>query len=162
MGVPIQAPPGQFPASQQQLGEVPVDGSVQRANAGYAAPGQSVLGYNIDQVSVDAGAVVIPLYSPAPGEIFFVTDINLSHSLTAGLVRFALVVGTGVVGGVVTNGVTVWSSPCRGANDAIQLAGLESQPSCAAGLTMYLVASQLATAKIYGNLGGVAQGAGVG
>lgn len=97
-----------------------------RVSAGAAGVGQTLKNYNGFQ-SIVAGASV-PLETVAAGKTFYLTDVYISGNTST---QFQVT--------ITANGVSIFSGYCKGDTGAIQMAGMETQPSCPAGAAVVLV-----------------------
>lgn len=152
--MPVQAP---LPAHQfgEQLGEIPVDGCVQRANAGFLAPGQTKLSVCVDNIPTStANTFFVPLPQPPAGKVWIITDLVMSSNLASGSAgqRFAITVG----------GITVYAIPVHGAAAPDVMNGMETQPDCPGGLQPVLNILGASTMNSFVNIGGVQQNIGTG
>lgn len=145
----VQAPYQVSPYNPQQ-GEIPVDGCVQRANAGYLAPGQAKMSVCVDQVST-TGNDFIPLPTPPAGYIWVITDIILTHDQSSGQ-RITLQAG----------GITIFSTNCHGSTAPDVMDSLETQPTVPGGVQPALFITGAASMHIFANIYGVLQLDGVG
>lgn len=142
------------PTDVYSLESCPKDYTVQRGNAGYASPGQTVVKYNLDQVDMTTGRTVPLLVVPA-GKIFFVTDLSIDHDGNTA-VRIALSIG----GPGATNLVTIFSVPTKGDTAPTNLAGIETQWDVPQGSTLYVTWAATAGVNFYLNMSGIQQGIG--
>ena len=145
--------PAQLPVSRAKLGTtpaLPIDGCVQRENAGFLAPGQTKISVNVDNVSIATGASV-PLPTPPAGKVWLIGDLYVSHDSNVA-VRCALTVG----------GITVWSAPVKGDTAPVELPGMETQIDVPQGQASVLAFGGNAGTHGYANLQGWQQGIGVG
>jgi hypothetical protein len=70
--------PGSGPNPRNQSAAIPVDGSVQRENAGFLAPGQTKINIS-GKIPLTGGVQTFPLPTPPTGKVWLVTDVMLSH-----------------------------------------------------------------------------------
>jgi ABC-type taurine transport system substrate-binding protein len=95
---------------------------VMKTNAGSVAPGQSLKTF-VGKVALSATVpVTVTLETVTAGKTLFITDIFLSHDTTA-------VIDTRIQ----ANGVDIFRACVKGDTAPVQLSGIESQPSAAAG-----------------------------
>jgi len=132
------------------LPNTPADGTVQRENCGFIAPGQSALNWNIDNVSI-ASAVNIALCTVPVGKTLLLTDIYMSHDSTVAI-RFALT----------ANGVTLWSSPVKGDTAPTEYPGIETQIVVPQGQTLILTMGSNASTHGFVNISAIQQAIGIG
>lgn len=138
------------PVSGQGMEGVPRDLSVQRENAGYIAPGQSVRRY-VGKVPLTAVAQTIPLMTPPAGKTYLITDLYLStNDVTP--VEFSLVV----------NGVSVLFANVRGDTAPLTENSIETQIDVPQGQALSIV-MPADNAKVgYFMIGGIEQSIGSG
>lgn len=127
---------------------IPVDGCVQRENAGFLAPQQTMIRVS-GKVSINGGATV-PLPTPPQGKIWLLTDILLSHDGTAA-VEFKINVGN----------VPIFDWPVKGDTAPFNTPNIETQFDIPQSNTSQLVMGSLA-ANGYFALAGVQQDIGNG
>jgi hypothetical protein len=131
---------------------VPVDGCVQRANAGFLAPGQTKLSVCVDSVATGTAVIYyIPLPVPPSGKVWMVTDVSFTHNQTTGQ-RFALAVG----------GITVFAWQSHGSTAPDIFGSQEMQPDCPGGLQPSLQILGASSMVAWANLGGQNQNMGAG
>jgi len=140
-----------YPANQYPYVEInaPLDGTVQRENAGFIGPGQTKVAVNLDKLSINAAAILVPLLTVPAGKSFQITDLWISHDGTSA-VRMGLQIGVG------TNAVTIFSFPIKGDTAPLQLPGIETQEDVPAGSTLYFFPALLASANVYVGVNGAA------
>jgi hypothetical protein len=147
----VQAP-FQAHAFDPQGGEVPVDGSVQRANAGFLAPGQTKISVCVDNIATTSAATYyVPLPTPPVGKVWMVTDLIFSHTVATGQ-RFAFAVG----------GITTLSIPAHGSAAPDIIGSAETQQDCPGGLQPVLQIAGIATMNSFATVAGVQQNMGAG
>jgi hypothetical protein len=132
-----------------------IDGSVQRENAGFFAPGQAPIKMNLDKILMTV-SLTIPLLTTPANKSFTITDLYLSHDAATPL-RIALLVGT-----TPGNAVPIFSGPVKGDTAPIQGVGQETQFDVPAGCTLYLTWAASAGTNLYANIAGCQQAIGAG
>jgi hypothetical protein len=130
--------------------ELPLDGSVQRSNAGFLAPLQTKIAINIDGVATGS-TVTIPLPTPPAGKAWYITDMSLTHDQTSGQ-SFAIKAG----------GVTKWSTNCHGSLAPDLIPGMETQIDIQGGVAPTLVIAGTGSMHSWFNAAGVQQAIGGG
>ena len=147
----IQAPYQNFPFNGN-LGEMPIDASVQRNNCGFLAPGQTKLSVCVDNVSTPTGTIYyIPLPIPQAGKIWIFTDMNFTHNQSTGQ-RFAIAIG----------GVSTLATQCHGSTAPDILGSQETQPDCPGGLQPSIQILGVSGMNSWVNLAGIQQNSGNG
>lgn len=117
------------------LTTAPTPLSVQRMNAGFSAPGQTIKNYTGSIASSASVAVSVPLETVTTGKIYIITDIYISANTSN---QFEA--------RIQANGTDIFRGWCKGDTSPINLAGLESQPNASAGQSVNLLVPAIAGA----------------
>lgn len=119
----------------QVAASTPAQGSVQRVNAGYVAPGQSTKTYAGKTALSIGGTTTVTLETVTAGKTFIITDIYLSHDTSAQLdCRLQAA------------GVDIFRAVVKGDTAPLQMAGMETQPVATSGQSVTLLLPQVAGA----------------
>ena len=107
--------------------------SVQRVNAGFSAPGQTIKNYTGAMPTSAGAATVVPLETVTAGKIYVITDIFISaNSANQFEAR------------IQANGTDIFRGWCKGDTSPINLGGIESQPNASAGQSVTLLLPAIA------------------
>lgn len=133
------------------------DGSVQRENAGWYAPGQSA-GTVCAEYSVGAGASLsVPLLSVPTGKVFLISDAWITYNTTA-VQKIQLIAGPSVGAGV-----PIMRGIIKGDTAPAEMPGIESQPAVLPGQTLWLTSDTCVAATVFDvTISGFQQAMGVG
>jgi hypothetical protein len=137
---------------QRQYSEInlPLDGGVQRSNAGYLAPGQTKIAVNIDNITTTSN-VTVPLPTPPAGKTWLITDMILTHTASTGQ-RMA----------VTSGGVVIFSTQSHGSAAPDIMNGIESQLDVPGGIAPALAITGASGMSSYAWLSGIQQNLGGG
>ncbi len=125
------------------LGIQPGQGTVQRTNAGFLAPGQTAKQY-VGNVVLGVGVTTVTLETVAAGKTYIITDIFISTTSTSQIESRIQAGGADIFRGYLTQG------------KGIEFAGIETQPNASAGQLVTLVLP-IGTGNVAFNIYGVEQ-----
>lgn len=114
---------------------VPRDGTVQRSQAGFVAPGQSARTLTGRYALSQTGTVTVPLLSVPGTKLFLITDISVTWD-TAQVAEVTLQAG----------GISLWRVIVKGDTAPCQFPGIETQVPVMPGQTLSLVFGQVGAA----------------
>jgi len=106
----------------------PTTGSVQRVNAGFSAPGQTIKNYTGSVATSATVPTTVTLETVTAGKIYVLTDIYISANSATQFEARIQAAGTDIFRG--------W---CKGDTSPIEMAGIESQPNASAGQIVTLL-----------------------
>lgn len=126
---------------------IPTTASVQRVNAGFSAPGQTIKNY-VGSVQASATVpVTVTLETVTAGKIYIITDIYISANSS-----------TPFEARIQSNGTDIFRAWCKGDTSPIEMSGIESQPNASAGQVVTLLIPTIAGAPLVAFfLGGMEQ-----
>jgi hypothetical protein len=133
------------------------DGSVQRENCGFIAPGQSA--FTIAGIyAIGAGnSLTTPLAQVPVGKVLLITDIYLWYD-TAVQQHVKLTAGTAS-----GSALPIFASVPKGDTAPIELPGIETQPAVLPGQTLWFVIDTCTAAtNVYLTISGIEQNFGIG
>ena len=119
------------------LTTLPAPLGVQRMNAGFSAPGQTIKNYTGSVATSASAATTVPLETVTTGKIYVITDIYISANSSN---QFEA--------RIQANGTDIFRGWCKGDTSPINLAGLESQPNASAGQTVTILLPSVAGAPL--------------
>ena len=106
----------------------PAAASVQRTNAGFSAPGQTIKNYTGSIASSASVSTSVPLETVTSGKIYIITDIYISANSSN---QFEA--------RIQANGTDIFRGWCKGDTSPINLGGIESQPNASSGQSVALL-----------------------